>query len=99
MPRAPLTLALLAAVNNHLTARLPGRADHFLINCLGLGFDEVTASSLIAITGDGAVVRAGSHGDGINKAGYVAASLAPRTRAWTELTLPARLLRRWCCCW
>jgi ribulose-5-phosphate 4-epimerase/fuculose-1-phosphate aldolase len=71
----------LVAVNNHLTARLPGSADHFLINCLGIGFDEVTASSLVAITGDGAVVRAGSHGDGINKAGYVAAYARSRARA------------------
>jgi ribulose-5-phosphate 4-epimerase/fuculose-1-phosphate aldolase len=36
-------------IYTHVTARLPGPAHHFLINPYGLGFDEVTASSLVKI--------------------------------------------------
>jgi ribulose-5-phosphate 4-epimerase/fuculose-1-phosphate aldolase len=32
-------------VYTHLSARVPGREHHFLVNPLGLGFDEITASS------------------------------------------------------
>ena len=40
-------------VYNHLTARVPGPDDHFLINPFGLMFHEVTASNLIKIDTDG----------------------------------------------
>jgi ribulose-5-phosphate 4-epimerase/fuculose-1-phosphate aldolase len=40
-------------INTRITARLPGRDDHFLINPYGLLFDEVTASSLVKIDRDG----------------------------------------------
>ncbi len=36
-------------INTRITARVPGRQDHFLINPYGLLFEEVTASSLIKI--------------------------------------------------
>jgi ribulose-5-phosphate 4-epimerase/fuculose-1-phosphate aldolase len=36
-------------INTRITARVPGPADHFLINPYGLLFDEVTASSLVKI--------------------------------------------------
>ena len=42
-----------------------------MINNFGMGFDEVTASSLVKIDTDGNVVDAGSHGDAINRAGFV----------------------------
>ena len=32
---------------NHISARIPGTTDRFLINPLGLMYDEITASSLI----------------------------------------------------
>ncbi len=40
-------------INTRITARVPGRDDHFLINPYGLLFDEVTASSLVKIDRDG----------------------------------------------
>src|ERR1700751_2761047 len=40
-------------INTRITARLPGRHDHFLINPYGLLFEEVTASSLVKIDADG----------------------------------------------
>jgi len=36
-------------VFTHITARVPGSQDHFLINPYGVFFDEITASSLVKI--------------------------------------------------
>eukprot|EP00516_Mucochytrium_quahogii_P009642 CAMPEP_0203770802 /NCGR_PEP_ID=MMETSP0099_2-20121227/3048_1 /ASSEMBLY_ACC=CAM_ASM_000209 /TAXON_ID=96639 /ORGANISM=" , Strain NY0313808BC1" /LENGTH=312 /DNA_ID=CAMNT_0050668049 /DNA_START=50 /DNA_END=988 /DNA_ORIENTATION=+ len=58
------------SINNHLTVRIPGTS-YFLINCMGLGFEEVTASSLVTIDIDGNVIRAGSCGSTVNKAGFI----------------------------
>ncbi len=41
---------------NHISARVPGHQDRFLINLFGLRFDEVTASNLVTLDGNGAVV-------------------------------------------
>lgn len=43
-------------IYGHLTARVPGGDDHFLINAYGLNYDEVTASNLIKIDVEGNVV-------------------------------------------
>jgi ribulose-5-phosphate 4-epimerase/fuculose-1-phosphate aldolase len=40
-------------VFTHISARVPGRHDEFLINPYGLMFDEITASSLIKIDAQG----------------------------------------------
>ena len=40
----------------HLSARVPGRDDHYLINPYGLLFEEVTASSLLKVDFDGNVI-------------------------------------------
>src|ERR1700737_391045 len=40
-------------INTRITARVPGRHDHFLINPYGLLFEEVTASSLVKIDTEG----------------------------------------------
>jgi ribulose-5-phosphate 4-epimerase/fuculose-1-phosphate aldolase len=40
-------------INTRITARVPGRHDHFLINPYGLLFEEVTASSLVKIDAGG----------------------------------------------
>ena len=40
-------------VFTHISARVPGRHDEFLINPYGLMFDEITASSLVRIDADG----------------------------------------------
>lgn len=52
----------------HISARVPGPEKHFLLNPLGLWFEEVTASNLIKVDLDGNIVQ-GDHG--INYAGFV----------------------------
>lgn len=47
-------------VLNHMTARVPGHPDRFLMNPLGLGWDEITASSLVTADLDGNIL---SHTD------------------------------------
>ncbi len=54
--RACAMLGLHEGVCNHLSAMVPGRDDLFLVNPLGYGFDEITASRLLVCTLDGAVV-------------------------------------------
>ena len=41
---------------NHITARIPDDPDHFLMNPLGAGWHEVTASGLLKVNIDGTVV-------------------------------------------
>ncbi|WP_084579461.1 class II aldolase/adducin family protein [Sphingomonas azotifigens] len=53
----------------HISARVPGPDHHFLINPFGLGFDEITASSLVKVDLDGNLIDPGDYG--INYAGYV----------------------------
>ena len=40
----------------HISARVPGPDEHFLINAYGLLFEEMTASSLVKVDLDGEVV-------------------------------------------
>ncbi len=56
-------------IYGHLTARVPGPEDHFLINPWGLGYDEVTASNLVKIDVDGNEV--GHSGHPVNFAGFI----------------------------
>jgi ribulose-5-phosphate 4-epimerase/fuculose-1-phosphate aldolase len=43
-------------IYNHITARVPGSARHFLINQFGLMYNEITASNLVKIDVDGCVL-------------------------------------------
>ena len=43
-------------INTHLSARIPGEPNHFLINRYGEMFDKVTASSLLKMDMDGNVI-------------------------------------------
>lgn len=53
----------------HISARVPGPEQHFLINPFGLAFDEITASSLVKIDIDGNILSESEYG--INYAGFV----------------------------
>ena len=53
----------------HLSARVPGVEDHFLINPYGLLFEEITASSLVKIDLDGEKV--GDSPYDVNPAGFI----------------------------
>ncbi len=55
-------------IYTHVSARLPGKDGHFLLNPYGLMFEEITASSLVEVDPDGNVV--GESEWGINWAGY-----------------------------
>jgi len=57
-------------IYTHISARVPGTDNHFLINAYGMLFDEITASSLVKVTLDGAILE-DETGLGINQAGYV----------------------------
>ncbi|MDX2101600.1 MAG: class II aldolase/adducin family protein [Alphaproteobacteria bacterium] len=55
-------------VYTHLSARVPGVADRFLLNPFGLSFAEVTADNLVKIDGKGRLI--GSPPYGVNAAGF-----------------------------
>ena len=55
--------------NTHISARVPGTEDTFLLNPFGLLFDEITASSLIKVDRSGKVLSDSEFG--MNKAGFV----------------------------
>lgn len=52
----------------HLSARVPGPEDHFLINPFGLLFEEITASCLVKVDLDGNLLSESEFG--INPAGF-----------------------------
>src|SRR6188472_1602165 len=56
-------------VFTHISARLPGEGHHFLINPYGMLFEEITASSLIAIDQEGNKLSESPFT--VNKAGFV----------------------------
>ncbi|GAB3457342.1 class II aldolase/adducin family protein [Insolitispirillum peregrinum] len=55
-------------IYTHLSARVPGEPEHFLINPYGLMFHEVSASTLVKIDLDGNIVDEADYG--CNPAGY-----------------------------
>jgi ribulose-5-phosphate 4-epimerase/fuculose-1-phosphate aldolase len=56
-------------IYTHISARVPGKEEHFLINPMGWMFDEVTASSLVKIDLEGNNVEGTN--TPINYAGFV----------------------------
>ncbi len=58
------------STGNHISARVPGEDDHFLINPGGYLFSEVSASSLVKVHIDGTVLSEAPTGYA-NEAGYV----------------------------
>jgi len=65
-------------INTRITARVPGRDDHFLINPYGLLFDEVTASSLVKIDVEGNKVEPSECE--VNSGGFAIPSAVHRAR-------------------
>jgi ribulose-5-phosphate 4-epimerase/fuculose-1-phosphate aldolase len=55
-------------INTHMSARVPGEPDAFLINNYGEMFDEITASSLVKMDMEGNVL--GDAGGKFNAAGF-----------------------------
>ena len=62
----------------HLSARVPGPDEHFLINPLGLMFDEITASSLVKVDIEGNKISPSPWL--VNPAGFVIHSCVHKAR-------------------
>ncbi|WP_044586596.1 class II aldolase/adducin family protein [Bradyrhizobium sp. LTSPM299] len=62
-------LGLDDSIYTHISVRLPGSHDRFLINPYGMRFEEVTASNLVTVDLDGNVIE-DRLGLGINPAGF-----------------------------
>jgi ribulose-5-phosphate 4-epimerase/fuculose-1-phosphate aldolase len=56
-------------IYNHITAKVPGAEQHYLINPYGLWYNEVTASNLVKVGLDGQAVDGSKHP--VNIAGFV----------------------------
>jgi len=56
---------------NHISARVPGNEEHFLINPFGMMYEEITASSLIKVDLAGKIIANSNSAYGINLPGYV----------------------------
>lgn len=63
-------------IYNHITLRVPGEDNAFLINPFGLSYDEVTASNLVKIDIDGRVLDGSPYP--VNRAGFTQHSVFHR---------------------
>lgn len=66
-------------IYTHISARVPGAHDHYLLNPFGWMFDEITASSLIKVDVEGNKVEPSPHR--IHRAGFVIHSAIHAARA------------------
>jgi ribulose-5-phosphate 4-epimerase/fuculose-1-phosphate aldolase len=69
--RAVHRYGLIDLIYNHITLKVPGTDDQFLVNPYGLSYDEITASSLMTIDSAGQILLQPDHGYGINYTGFV----------------------------
>ncbi len=67
------------AIFTHISMRVPGPEHHFLINPYGVFFDEMTASALVKIDGEGRIVQDTPYS--INPAGFTIHSAVHAARA------------------
>jgi ribulose-5-phosphate 4-epimerase/fuculose-1-phosphate aldolase len=77
---------------NHISARVAGEDDAFLINAYGMLYEEITASSLIKVNHAGTILRKPDFGPldyGINKAGYVIHSAVHAARPDVDCVIHA----------
>jgi ribulose-5-phosphate 4-epimerase/fuculose-1-phosphate aldolase len=65
-------------VFTHVSARVPGPEDHFLINAYGMMFEEITASSLVKVDQSGDKVLDSPYA--VNPAGFVIHSAVHEAR-------------------
>lgn len=65
-------------IANHISMRVPGHDDQFLINPFGMGFDEITASSLLKIDLEGNQLEPSTYS--ANKAGFTIHSAVHQVR-------------------
>ena len=65
-------------IYTHISARVPGTDDHFLLNPFGFMFEEVTASSLVKLDTEGEIVMPSPHA--VNAAGFTIHSAVHEAR-------------------
>jgi ribulose-5-phosphate 4-epimerase/fuculose-1-phosphate aldolase len=65
-------------IYNHISARVPGEPDAFLVNPFGMRFDEIRASDLAKVYADGTTVD--GKGLGVNAAGFFLHSVIHEAR-------------------
>ena len=73
-------------IANHISARVPGEDNRFLINPYGLLYKEITASNLVKIDLDGNIVGEPELDLGINRAGFVIHSAIHKARHDVDCT-------------
>ncbi|MGO4576409.1 class II aldolase/adducin family protein [Cupriavidus sp. 2TAF22] len=74
----------------HISARVPGAPQHFLINPYGLMFEEITASSLVKVDHGGAPVGPTAHL--VNPAGFLIHSAVHEARPDVQCVLHTHTL-------
>lgn len=57
-------------IYNHISARIPGSEEQYLINPYGMLYEEITASSLVKIDVQGNTLLQPDHGYNVNVAGF-----------------------------
>lgn len=72
-------LGLTEMIANHISVRVPGHDDQFLLNPYGLLYEQMTASSMIKVDHDGRVLL-DETGLGVNRAGWVIHDCVHRAR-------------------
>jgi ribulose-5-phosphate 4-epimerase/fuculose-1-phosphate aldolase len=76
-------------IYTHISARVPGEDNAYLINPYGLFFDEITASSLIKADWDGNVI--GPPGGEYNEAGHLIYTAVLKARPEVNFVLYTHL--------
>jgi len=64
-------LGMTDMIYNHISVRVPGTLDEFLINPFGLDYSEITASSLVKVDMEGNILLPSPTGFGANPAGFI----------------------------
>jgi ribulose-5-phosphate 4-epimerase/fuculose-1-phosphate aldolase len=72
-------------IATHLSAKIPGPEETFLINPIGHMFDEITASCLVKVNGAGEILQDTPHS--INRAGFVIHSTVHEARPEAECVM------------
>jgi ribulose-5-phosphate 4-epimerase/fuculose-1-phosphate aldolase len=67
-------------IYTHISARIPGEPEHFLINPNGMLFDEITASSLLKVHVEGRILAQSDERYGLHPAGFTIHSAIYRAR-------------------
>jgi ribulose-5-phosphate 4-epimerase/fuculose-1-phosphate aldolase len=82
---------MVEMIANHISARVPGMHDEFLINPYGMLYEEMTASSMIRIDLEGNILFNATD-YGINQAGYVIHSAVHAARHDVECIIHTHTL-------